>query len=482
MGYFQKRNFRSLGSFQKSVLIPFRNKMIALSLLLSGTMLSAYSQQGAKDSLLQIIGSASSSDSLKLAAYKDLIIQHYIYSSPDSAYIIAEKGLGLARSVQNKASEASFLNIQGVSLDFRGLKKEAFRYYEASLELREQLGDKFELGKSLINLGMAYMDIGELETALRLTQQALLNIQGNGDKILEADVLSNLAIIYQELGKLDIALEHFERVLEIYKNEGYLPGMATANTNLGISYRHLGNPRKALDYYKRGLEIRLEIGDEHVLANSYSNLAVVYHLNLNQYDSAEFYALKALEIAQKLGDPYKIFGPAKTLHQVYEQKGDYKRSLEMYKLYSLMNDSLQSYQLKNEIAVEKARAAFERQILLEEQAEREAAQLALEKEERRNTLQYSILLIGLIFLFVLVILSGKLKLSLRVTEGLIFFVFLLFFEFLLLFFDPFIENITNRAPAWMFILNSSIALIIFPLHNGFENIARKKLLAKKKTQ
>lgn len=186
-----------------------------------------------------------------------------------------------------------------------------------------------------------------------------------------------------------------------------------------------------------------------------------------------------MEISKKYGDPYKILGPAQTLHNAHQKLGNYKESLEFYKLSSSMSDSLHNLDLQSKISAEKARAEYERQILLEEQAEKERLRQEQEAEQRRNTLQYSGLLIGLIVLFVFVIISGRLQLSMRLTEGLIFFVFLLFFEFLLLF-DPYVESWTNRAPAFMFMINSSIALVIFPIHNFVEAIAKKKLIKEKR--
>lgn len=89
-----------------------------LFLLLSSSEISQLSVQ---DSLFQV---SQNADTLsRLEAYKNLIIRHYIYQDSDSAFEIAGDALILSRKAGIESYEALFLNIQGVSLDLRGLKR-----------------------------------------------------------------------------------------------------------------------------------------------------------------------------------------------------------------------------------------------------------------------------------------------------------------------------------------------------------------------
>jgi len=61
------------------------------------------------------------------------------------------------------------------------------------------------------------------------------------------------------------------------------------------------------------------------------------------------------------------------------------------------------------------------------------------------------------------------------TEGLIFFAFLIFFEFLLVLADPYIEGWSSGAPGIKLLFNAGIAALIFPLHSLFETKLKRKL-------
>ena len=71
---------------------------------------------------------------------------------------------------------------------------------------------------------------------------------------------------------------------------------------------------------------------------------------------------------------------------------------------------------------------------------------------------------------------GRLSIPIRLAEGLIFFTFLLFFEFTLVLLDPFIEMYSSGAPAMKLLFNAVLAALIFPLHSFFEGRIKGRLL------
>jgi len=58
----------------------------------------------------------------------------------------------------------------------------------------------------------------------------------------------------------------------------------------------------------------------------------------------------------------------------------------------------------------------------------------------------------------------------------IFFSFLLFFEFMLVLLDPFIEDYSGGAPAFKLMFNAVLAAGIFPLHAFFESMIKRRLV------
>ncbi|MBL4624779.1 MAG: hypothetical protein JKY42_06530 [Flavobacteriales bacterium] len=63
-----------------------------------------------------------------------------------------------------------------------------------------------------------------------------------------------------------------------------------------------------------------------------------------------------------------------------------------------------------------------------------------------------------------------------VAEGLIFFTFLLFFEFCLVLLDPFIDEWSSGERLYKLLFNGVLAAAIFPLHAFFEATLKKTLI------
>ncbi|HET8948413.1 MAG TPA: tetratricopeptide repeat protein, partial [Candidatus Polarisedimenticolia bacterium] len=69
--------------------------------------------------------------------------------------------------------------------------------------------------------------------------------------------LNNLGVMYLDLGQLETARDRLARALELRRQtERPDPGLATTLVNLGVIARRSGDYKQALDYFFRGLDMR----------------------------------------------------------------------------------------------------------------------------------------------------------------------------------------------------------------------------------
>ncbi|MFH1320237.1 MAG: hypothetical protein ABII90_06230 [Bacteroidota bacterium] len=61
-----------------------------------------------------------------------------------------------------------------------------------------------------------------------------------------------------------------------------------------------------------------------------------------------------------------------------------------------------------------------------------------------------------------------------------FFTFLLFFEFCLVYLDPYLETLTEGEPACKLTINAAVAALIFPLHGFFEERLKRRIYKTKR--
>ena len=148
----------------------------------------------------------------------------------------------------------------------------------------------------------------------------------------------------------------------------------------------------------------------------------------------------------------------------------------MYELYIQMRDSIKNEETQKATIRQQTKYEFEKAMLLKEQEENEKRRILNEKLKRRDNLQYSIVLICLLVIGVVVAMLGRLSLPERIAEGIIFFSFLILFEFLLVLADPYIDNWSGGAPGIKLLFNATIAALIFPLHSLFETKLKSRIV------
>ena len=100
----------------------------------------------------------------------------------------------------------------------------------------------------------------------------------------------------------------------------------------------------------------------------------------------------------------------------------------------------------------------------EEIKEKEEARLLAESNSRRDILQFSGITIFTLIMFTVIFFASKKNLSVTMLDTLTFLAFLLIYEFVLVFTDPYIDNWSGGAPVYKLMMNFSIALVFIPFH------------------
>ena len=185
---------------------------------------------------------------------------------------------------------------------------------------------------------------------------------------------------------------------------------------------------------------------------------------------------RGVALAKELGIKLTMHEGYQGLSDLYEKKGDFKKALVNYRLSTIMRDSLFNEDKSKELGKLEAKYEFEK----EEETRVQALKVKSEKEKvertRRDNLQYSGILIFLVLVFASVFILGRFSIPIRMVEGMTFFSFLLFFEFMLVMLDPYIEAFSSGAPAFKLLFNAILAAMIFPLHSFFEAKIKRRIV------
>jgi tetratricopeptide (TPR) repeat protein len=438
------------------------------------------------------------------------------------------KSLKISEELNDKKGMAtSYSNIGNIHQD-KGNTTLALNYFNKSLKIDKEIGDNDGLANSYINIGSIHRDQGSISLALDYFYKSLKIYEGIGDKSGMATSLNNISYIHDKQGDVDLSMEYIHKSLKIYEEIGDKSGMATSLNNIGLFHHNQGNTIFALDFYQKSLKIREEIGDKSGVANSCFNIGYIYqnqennsitnykkdsilslaleyfykslkyreelndkkgissslsslgglYLTLGKLYLARQMGERGYQIAQELGFPDLIQRNAGLLSKVAIKEGNYKHALEMRNIEVEMRDSVNNEEVKKSSIRQQTQYEFEKAQLIKEQELMEQERILLAEKERRDNMQYSIIFLGILIVFGTVLGSGKFNISPKFAEGLIFFAFLLFFEFCLVLLDPIIDDWSSGEPIYKLLFNAILAGAIFPLHAFFERLLKQRVILK----
>ncbi len=418
-------------------------------------------------------------------------------SNPDTALILWQQAINLANyHFQSNVTEAnkqkyltilaSGLNNVGFIYERQGDIAKGLEYYHESLKIEEALENKKGMATSLNNIAMLYESQEDLNIALEYHQQSLKILQELGEQRMVAISMNNIASIYEDQIDYDTdsikrseyiskALDYYLGSLTLLEVSGKKAEVANSLNNIGYMYYNHGDTAKGLDYHLRSMKMRDEAGDKHGLSMSLHNVGKIY-LERGHVAKAKDLAQKSMALAVEIEYPRNIRDAAKLLYNIAKKEANYKEALEMYELHIQMRDSINNEKTQKATIRQQTKYEFEKAQLVKEHDAKEAQRILDEATARRDNLQYSVVLICLLVIGVVVAMLGRLSLPIRMAEGIIFFSFLILFEFLLVLADPYIEAWSGGAPGFKLLFNAGIAALIFPAHAFFEAKLKRRLV------
>ena len=170
-----------------------------------------------------------------------------------------QQSLSIAKEIGEKGSEGVVYGNLGSAYASLNDYKKAIKFHQQSLSIAKEIGNKGSQGGAYGNLGNAYSSLGDYEKVIEFYQQSLSIAKEIGDKGSEGIAYSDLGNAYESLGDYEKAIEFHQQSLSITKVTGYKGSEGEAYGNLGRAYHHLGDYKKAIEFHQQSLSIAKEI-------------------------------------------------------------------------------------------------------------------------------------------------------------------------------------------------------------------------------
>ncbi len=404
--YIQARAYTSLGAYEKSY-EPFDRALIIFRRNKDETSMArcflgkgiAYIYHGQHDQAETALDKSlalyikNDNESGKGKVFYELGHFHYIFGDDEKALEYYEKSLAIQKDLDDRKGISN--NYFRMALAYLSSDKgEALTLLDKSRRLKEQIGDMPGLAKVGISLGVLHEENENFQTALSYYRQSLAANKAFGDQRLEAIIFNNMGIVYVDQGIQDSAIVYHQKALALRKELGNDHGIVQSLANLGEVYQISEDFNKGLRYFLDAQKISEANNHQPMMPYISEKLGEIY-LSLRKLDSAGVYFNKALIQKKEEGNYSGLNSTYRNLSKLSEEQGNYKKSLEYYKLYKAVQDSVFNTAKDSELAEVQAKYDTERQ-------EREI--ISLQQKNREKTLWQNIFGTATLVAFVFIVL------------------------------------------------------------------------------
>lgn len=374
--------------------------------------------------LREMFDDPSNEDSTRAFALKRLIWDQYLFSDTDSALVLIEEGKSFTSSVGDTTNLVDFISSEGIALAVRGDNKASINTFRKALELAERNSQESMVATIYNNMGNVYSGMGDFRNAVDVYSKSLNTMHRLGDLVGQGNALNNIGSIYssqndeeralsyfrrsfktfsktdnkrglanaatnfgsllKDIDKIDSAMYYFDIALDVYKSSNYKIGEATIYQNFGSIALDGKDYENALKEYNRALDLNLKLKNSPDVSTILQLISETY-LEMGDLSKAMEFAQESLDVALTTSRKKIINKANYRLYKVSKALGDDSKALNYYENYISVRDSLESEEMKNDIAQKRYEYEYDKKSFQDSVERAEHDKIITEKLKRQTT-------------------------------------------------------------------------------------------------
>lgn len=384
------------------------------------------SQQSQKDSLFDVYNNRTKELNERNFALRELMFNYYLFTQPDSAYLLTEPALQNAEKDHDLYWMIRFSSIMGISLAIRGENEKALEMFLKSLDWSYEHDNSADIGTNLTYVGNIYLKIGNYPLGIKYHMDALKifeSVKDNDNITASYSVIGN---IYSSINDFENALIYYEKGLALSKEISNQTRIGVLHHNLGTIYEKFDEFEKALFHFQESLVIKEKDNYQIGISTTLASIGNI-HVKLKRFDEADKYLNRALELSKKTGsrdaecttkiylanrhieggnlmksldfakDAYSlakqlkdktiIKNASEILYRVYKALGKKSEALEMYEYFISVRDTIESEENNREIISQQYQYDYEKKEAIAKIEQEKKDAITLARLQRQKTIR-----------------------------------------------------------------------------------------------
>jgi tetratricopeptide (TPR) repeat protein len=339
----------------------------------------------------------------------------------------------------------------------------------------EERHDTFGIKLAYSSISNAYFTSKDYIHAAEYSKKKIPLTIASNDKEELARVYNGIGCIYGEGAMPDSGLVYAQKAVNIDTKEKNYQQLALSISTLGENYIAAKEYDIALPFLRKSAYFyatKKATQEDYLNAYLKNDFAQVF-LATKVYDSANYYAHRALKIATPNGYQDQVMRSYEYLYKSFEKTNQQDSVNTYFRMAMTIKDSIFNLEKIKSVQALSFREQLRQQEITAEKVKAE--------EERNESIQYVFLGVSILILLTFyMLLSRSFITNAKWIQFFGVVALLIVFEFLNLLLHPFLEKITHHSPILMLLSLVCIAAMLVPLHHKIEHWATAKLIEKNK--
>ncbi|HRE58769.1 MAG TPA: tetratricopeptide repeat-containing sensor histidine kinase [Candidatus Kapabacteria bacterium] len=259
------------------------------------------------------------------------------------AQVLALEIIENANMEDNSEAFATVLFFLAQSLWRNGLPEKGLSYAIQCLDIAEKYHYRDLQARAMGVIGLLYSSLSEFTKSLEYYENSLCIDENQGNKSRIAITHSNIGVVYSNLSNFALAQQYFQKSLFLHEELQDEQGIAGNMLNIGNVYHLLSDSKTAIEYFRRALTLAQKNGNKREETTCLLSIGNVY-VKLDEYETALGYYRDSLFIAEEYDNKKSITIIWGNIGTVYVQMSCYQEALEyFYKALNCAKSSTNKY-------------------------------------------------------------------------------------------------------------------------------------------
>ena len=348
-------------------------------------------------------------------------------------------------------------------------------YYFKALPLAEKFNDKRRISSLYLDIANVYYALKNIDEFFKFTKtggETLPDKTSPKYDYMLVQYQRNMGIAYMEKNQLDSALSYAQAAVQTSERLQLSTYQLQTLHLLGAVNAKMNENELADVYFNKALALSDSITSE-IRKMAFFQRYIPFLINNNRMVEAKVQTEKLWMLSGKIENlNFKLIATGYK-KELFDKLNKTDSAYYYSKVESGIRELIFNQDNQNTIQA----LAFKEQLRIIEDKSKKAE----EARQRKENIQYSLIALGILTLLILyLLLSRSFITNTKLIEFFGVIALLIVFEFLNLLLHPFLERVTNHSPVLMLLALVCIAALLVPLHHKVEKWATAKLVEKNK--